>query len=207
MSSSGSSQDGYSSPITPEYSGFASPSDVNIQYAVSGRRRSPSPMGHLPYPEDVSPGMPHITDLHYHGANQICYATGEGQEAWSSWPHPPRTWNSYETSTFYGPHAGSPCPQQATSSHSRYTMESGRSRPVPATIPCPSSSEHSISTRRIRSPLPHEQSRRTTVPVTRLAPLIEDTPKKPLTLACLFCRKRKIACGSPPPGQKDRTCK
>ncbi|CCM06108.1 uncharacterized protein FIBRA_08357 [Fibroporia radiculosa] len=34
----------------------------------------------------------------------------------------------------------------------------------------------------------------------------EDTPKKPLTLACFFCRKRKIACGSPPPGRKDRTC-
>lgn len=38
-------------------------------------------------------------------------------------------------------------------------------------------------------------------------PLVEDTPKKPLTLACFFCRKRKIACGSPPQGAKDRTCK
>ncbi|KAH8077507.1 hypothetical protein BXZ70DRAFT_861020, partial [Cristinia sonorae] len=37
-------------------------------------------------------------------------------------------------------------------------------------------------------------------------PLIEDPPKKPLTLACLFCRKRKIACGSPPPGSPNRTC-
>ncbi|KAI0784616.1 hypothetical protein C8Q75DRAFT_697997, partial [Abortiporus biennis] len=36
--------------------------------------------------------------------------------------------------------------------------------------------------------------------------LVEDTPKKPLSLACLFCRKRKIACGSPPPGRMDRTC-
>ncbi|KAI0684813.1 hypothetical protein BC835DRAFT_1227465, partial [Cytidiella melzeri] len=36
--------------------------------------------------------------------------------------------------------------------------------------------------------------------------VVEDTPKKPLTLACLFCRKRKIACGSPAPGKKDRTC-
>ena len=25
--------------------------------------------------------------------------------------------------------------------------------------------------------------------------------------ACAFCRKRKIACGSPPPGKTDRTCK
>ncbi|KAH9949057.1 hypothetical protein B0H21DRAFT_688987 [Amylocystis lapponica] len=36
--------------------------------------------------------------------------------------------------------------------------------------------------------------------------LIEDSPKKPLTLACFFCRKRKIACGSPPAGKRDRTC-
>ncbi|KAG9125461.1 hypothetical protein FRC07_007503 [Ceratobasidium sp. 392] len=30
-------------------------------------------------------------------------------------------------------------------------------------------------------------------------------PKKP-ALACLFCRKRKIACGPPPPDSADRTC-
>ncbi|KAF9497941.1 hypothetical protein BDN71DRAFT_1342993, partial [Pleurotus eryngii] len=29
--------------------------------------------------------------------------------------------------------------------------------------------------------------------------------KKP-PLACLFCRGRKIACGPPMPGSKDRTC-
>ena len=45
------------------------------------------------------------------------------------------------------------------------------------------------------------------IPAPRSPPLVEDTPKKPLTLACFFCRKRKIACGSPSPGRKDRTCK
>ncbi|TFK54565.1 hypothetical protein OE88DRAFT_1655298 [Heliocybe sulcata] len=30
--------------------------------------------------------------------------------------------------------------------------------------------------------------------------------KKPV-LACLFCRGRKIACGPPLPGSKDKTCK
>lgn len=45
------------------------------------------------------------------------------------------------------------------------------------------------------------------IPAPHSPPLVEDAPKKPLTLACLFCRKRKIACGSPPPGKKDRTCK
>ena len=45
------------------------------------------------------------------------------------------------------------------------------------------------------------------IPAPRSPPIVEDTPKKPLTLACFFCRKRKIACGSPAPGKKDRTCK
>lgn len=31
-------------------------------------------------------------------------------------------------------------------------------------------------------------------------------PRKPLVMACLFCRGRKIACGAPPPGSKDRSC-
>ncbi|KAF7427878.1 hypothetical protein PC9H_007095 [Pleurotus ostreatus] len=40
-----------------------------------------------------------------------------------------------------------------------------------------------------------------------LSPLSDEKPleKKP-PLACLFCRGRKIACGPPLPGSKDRTC-
>ncbi|PSR72633.1 hypothetical protein PHLCEN_2v11517 [Hermanssonia centrifuga] len=53
----------------------------------------------------------------------------------------------------------------------------------------------------------HTYPQSITIPAPRSPPLIEDTPKKPLTLACFFCRKRKIACGSPSPGAKDRTCK
>lgn len=44
-------------------------------------------------------------------------------------------------------------------------------------------------------------------PIPRPSSLIEDSPKKPLTLACFFCRKRKIACQSPPSSSPDRTCK
>lgn len=44
-------------------------------------------------------------------------------------------------------------------------------------------------------------------PIPRPSSLIEDSPKKPLTLACYFCRKRKIACQSPPAHAVDRTCK
>lgn len=41
----------------------------------------------------------------------------------------------------------------------------------------------------------------------------DEGPKKPrkrreaVSLACYFCRKRKIACRQPPPGSPDRTCK
>ena len=35
----------------------------------------------------------------------------------------------------------------------------------------------------------------------------QDTKKKQPFLACFFCRGRKIACGPPPPGSADRTCK
>lgn len=41
----------------------------------------------------------------------------------------------------------------------------------------------------------------------------DDEPKKPrkrreaVSLACYFCRKRKIACRQPPEGSPDRTCK
>ncbi|CDO76063.1 hypothetical protein BN946_scf184696.g15 [Trametes cinnabarina] len=44
-------------------------------------------------------------------------------------------------------------------------------------------------------------------PIPRPSSMIEDSPKKPLTLACFFCRKRKIACQSPPANALDRTCK
>lgn len=64
----------------------------------------------------------------------------------------------------------------------------------------------------VQQPLPHYPQPQATPPTpisipSHSPPLIEDTPKKPLTLACFFCRKRKIACGSPPPGSQDRTCK
>jgi hypothetical protein len=31
-------------------------------------------------------------------------------------------------------------------------------------------------------------------------------PRKPMIMACLFCRGRKIACGAPAPGSADRSC-
>jgi len=51
----------------------------------------------------------------------------------------------------------------------------------------------------------HSVSPRPLMPLTPL-PIKRPTGKKP-PLACFFCRGRKIACGPPIPGSKDKTCK
>lgn len=126
-----------------------------------------------------------------------------------NWPaSQPHGWDAYEQiPAGHGAHPDLSHPQLGSSSQTHY-MEQRRSRPVPSASPCSSSSSH--STRQINSQLTHleQPQRRATAPTpSRSQQPVEDPPKKPLTLACLFCRKRKIACGSPPPGQKDRTCK
>jgi len=62
------------------------------------------------------------------------------------------------------------------------------------------SSHHSLVWRTHRSASP-----RPLMPLTPL-PIKRPAEKKP-PLACLFCRGRKIACGPPIPGSKDKTCK
>lgn len=62
------------------------------------------------------------------------------------------------------------------------------------------SSHHSLVWRTHRSASP-----RPLMPLTPL-PIKRPTGKKP-PLACFFCRGRKIACGPPIPGSKDKTCK
>lgn len=49
--------------------------------------------------------------------------------------------------------------------------------------------------------------RRSPSPILQMNPGLhaKRSDKKP-HLACLFCRGRKIACGPPPPGSKDKTC-
>ncbi|KAF8597497.1 hypothetical protein BDV93DRAFT_452727 [Ceratobasidium sp. AG-I] len=42
--------------------------------------------------------------------------------------------------------------------------------------------------------------------IPSLEPEKKDPPPKKPALACLFCRKRKIACGPPPPDRQDKTC-
>ncbi|EGO00421.1 hypothetical protein SERLA73DRAFT_168168 [Serpula lacrymans var. lacrymans S7.3] len=58
------------------------------------------------------------------------------------------------------------------------------------------------SPRRTRSPSPRFAATMRLSPLPSSKRLLE---KKP-ALACLFCRGRKIACGPPVPGSKDKTC-
>ncbi|TFK74277.1 hypothetical protein BDN72DRAFT_833609 [Pluteus cervinus] len=113
-----------------------------------------------------------------------------------------------------------------------YTLE-GSLEPVPSTSKSPLQRHSGVhrherrhSSARLVSPPPHNHHRCTTPkqlgrsstwtmhrnrsssPSLQLSP---DSPtrraqeKKP-PLACLFCRGRKIACGPPIPGSKDKTC-
>ncbi|KAI9571654.1 hypothetical protein HD554DRAFT_1982868, partial [Boletus coccyginus] len=54
--------------------------------------------------------------------------------------------------------------------------------------------------RQSRSPSPRSPLRLSPTPHAK-----RSLDKKP-ALACLFCRGRKIACGPPQPGSKDKTC-
>ncbi|KAJ1304865.1 hypothetical protein OPQ81_005999 [Rhizoctonia solani] len=71
-----------------------------------------------------------------------------------------------------------------------------------------SSSDH-YSHRLAPAPIVPSQARERVLPYPHASPEVEEKkespPKKP-ALACLFCRKRKIACGPPPPDNPDRTC-
>ncbi|KAI6134681.1 hypothetical protein EV401DRAFT_1095091 [Pisolithus croceorrhizus] len=85
---------------------------------------------------------------------------------------------------------------------------------VQATIPvpydqtpaCDFTTSAQAPRRRTRSPSPrtHQQARASLI-AQQLHPKGKSMDKKP-ALACLFCRGRKIACGPPLPGTKDKTC-
>ncbi|CAE6413277.1 unnamed protein product [Rhizoctonia solani] len=71
-----------------------------------------------------------------------------------------------------------------------------------------SSSEHH-SHRLVSAPIVPSQAHERAPTFASASPEAEDkkdTPAKKPALACLFCRKRKIACGPPPPDSTDRTC-
>ncbi|KAG2127520.1 hypothetical protein DEU56DRAFT_742346 [Suillus clintonianus] len=66
------------------------------------------------------------------------------------------------------------------------------------------SSSHTLS-ERTGSPYQRSPSPRGTLRISPPPHPKRSMDKKP-ALACLFCRGRKIACGPPVPGSKDRTC-
>ncbi|KAL4073773.1 hypothetical protein V8B97DRAFT_1936134 [Scleroderma yunnanense] len=59
--------------------------------------------------------------------------------------------------------------------------------------------------RRTRSPSPRQRARASLINQQQHHGKGRSLDKKP-ALACLFCRGRKIACGPPLPGNKDKTC-
>ncbi|CAL1705936.1 unnamed protein product [Somion occarium] len=189
-----SSQDNFSSPASQGYSHLPSGSaPSSVQYFPRRQQpRSPSPMAHLPYPEDI----------------QRAELEGAYPSRSASRSH---EWSTYPQSLIgHASQVDPSCSQQAIqSSHASRSVDHNQHALAFSTPSYPPSLAYSGSTRQPnpRIPVVEHPARRATAPTpSRSPPPVEDTPKKPLTLACLFCRKRKIACGSPPPGHKDRTC-
>ncbi|THH26621.1 hypothetical protein EUX98_g7572 [Antrodiella citrinella] len=167
-------------PVSPTYATYPASQYVALRQAP----RPPSPMAHLPYPDEVGDehtALPVRSQVEDRDSQWVEY---QGQPpARRLAPLPDRTYNSHQPQMQYRPN-----------NDPAYIPQAGPSRVARST------------SRRLGEP--PAVSHTTTRPVrSRSPPLIEDPPKKPLTLACLFCRKRKIACGSPPPDSPNRTCK
>lgn len=163
-------------------------------------------MGHLPYPEDIERGTC-SWQMVFHARNVLTPVPVE-QRAPLAYPSP--TMESDPRWVEYHAHPSVPAPtasqQDMQDSHPHRAQEQGYR---PSASGDPSSSQAGPSRARpTHAPAPPSTSNNIALPARpRSPPLIEDPPKKPLTLACLFCRKRKIACGSPPSGSPNRTCK
>ncbi|KAG0707043.1 hypothetical protein DFH29DRAFT_898132 [Suillus ampliporus] len=138
-------------------------------------------------------------------------------------PYPPPT-HSVATHQFqpYSPpmtHSPSPCsPHSATflSTSHHDASESYMFVEVESSTPAfihtnqqhyhsPNESPSRTHDRRTRSPYQRSPSPRGALRITPPPHPKRSMDKKP-ALACLFCRGRKIACGPPVPGSKDRTC-
>ena len=114
------------------------------------------------------------------------------------------------------PHPPDPPPKSPVHPH-----PSPSPTPVPAPAPAPapsSSSSHTPRSRTNKAPknglawcAKRRSAASSTAVATRPTPTVpgkrqQQSDRKP-TLACLFCRGRKIACGQPLPGSVDKTCK
>ena len=84
-------------------------------------------------------------------------------------------------------------------SHPNSPIHSGQSHPSPSepSLPC----QASPLLTEFLSISPNSPS----IGVSSLPP--ENTPEKKISVACIFCRGRKILCGSPLPGSIKKTCR
>jgi len=152
--------------------------------------------------------------------NPVCHGGGDvklfdDEPPMDHLPYPPPTLSapSHEFQPYDSPDAMMHSPTSPYSPHSPAFLGTSHrdASEVPMTVPSQSymfvendspSHTHSESTEspRQRSPSPRGASRISPPPHPK-----RSMDKKP-ALACLFCRGRKIACGPPVPGSKDRTC-
>ncbi|KAF4567226.1 hypothetical protein EYR40_006224 [Pleurotus pulmonarius] len=128
---------------------------------------------------------------------------GEAHPEWSQYEHGSGTLASLDPTS---PPFDSPAsPTTSTFCH-RSPVRSSSAYSRQATSRSPSRSRRSPSPRLETYPA-SSCSLEPEMSPAPLSPLSDEKPleKKP-PLACLFCRGRKIACGPPLPGSKDRTC-
>ncbi|KAI6025397.1 hypothetical protein PISMIDRAFT_16314 [Pisolithus microcarpus 441] len=156
-------------------------------------------MDHFPVPP---PSVPTVSSSYF-----LCSSHQDAEQFFeqtlAAAPQPPQslTASSAEES---GDRTESDCktrmtvPSQACSSNDPAQVNT----PVPykQTPACDFSTSEQAPSRRTQSPSPrtHQQAQASLI-AQQLHPRGKSTGKKP-ALACLFCRKRKIACGPPLPG-------
>ncbi|KAI6002881.1 hypothetical protein EDD15DRAFT_1433668 [Pisolithus albus] len=168
-----------------------------------------------------------------HGSDPISPMTGNGDSLMDHLPVPPPSVPTVSSSYFLcsSPQDEKPSfeqtlPAASVDESSDWTESDSKSRmtvpsqaypsndpaqadtPVPyeQTPACDFSTSAQVPRRRTRSPSPrtHQQARASVI-AQQLHSKGKSMDKKP-ALACLFCRGRKIACGPPLPGTKDKTC-
>jgi hypothetical protein len=121
-------------------------------------------------------------------------------------PTPERTYAAHRDAVFTAPSeyynwqpalARGIRPEQLAMTIAPAVLESGSPvTPNPVVDIQPRSSTTEISVRPAEHDVPGGVKRRKKTP----------EPRKPMMMACLFCRGRKIACGAPALGAADRTC-
>ncbi|KAG8214138.1 hypothetical protein J3R82DRAFT_10904 [Butyriboletus roseoflavus] len=174
-----------------------SPSDTSMQHVDDQKPLIPiydePPMDSLPYPPPANSASPPY------------FSVPPPSQAMQDLGSPPFIHDaSFQMNTARDHWEDSPAraPRLTIPTHS-YMLSELPSPAFSQSLPqqYPSSSVTRSHRRHSRSPSPRSPLRMSPAPHTK-----RSLDKKP-ALACLFCRGRKIACGPPQPGSKDKTCK